>query len=126
MFKRCTSCGKMWADRNAFLADPAICIIGYQVNFEQLKLGYYLFNHTACLTTLAVHAAQFVDLYDGPIYSQSKTGGEDCGGHCLREYDLDPCYAECECAYVREIIQIIRTWPSCKEPDDRADRMPLA
>ena len=119
MYKRCTNCNYRWESRDAFLSDPNIVIIGYQVNFEKLQLGYFLFNHTTCQTTLAIHAADFVDLYHGPIYSERKSGTAECESHCLHRDDLGQCSAKCECSYIREIIQIVRKWSQCKDcPSD--------
>ena len=84
--------------------------IGYQVNFKSLDAGIFLFNHR-CKGTLAIPAEQFRDLYKGPIFKERATGSDDCPGHCLHEDQLDPCPVRCECAYVREILQIIRRWP---------------
>ena len=123
MFKQCTKCKQIWQNRNAYLSDPEIHMIGYQVNFEDLQLGFFLFNHMSCATTLAIHAAQFIDLYEGPVYSQSKTGTDECDEHCLHKNDLEPCGSQCECAYVREIIQIVKSWPAVHHrlaPADRA------
>ena len=110
-FKKCTSCGYQWKTRNDFLQDSALDLIGYQVNFDNLNLGLFLFNHLECGTTLGLAAALFRDLYDGPVYGQRHTLTEKCPEYCLRERQLDPCPAECECAYVREIIQLVRRWP---------------
>ena len=86
-------------------------MIGYQVNFDQLDLGFFLFNHLKCGTTLGISAGSFKDLYNGPVFSERLTGTEKCREYCLHEYQLDPCPATCECAYVREILQIVRKWP---------------
>jgi hypothetical protein len=85
-------------------------MIGYQPLFEKLTAGLFLFNHS-CGTTLATPAEAFQDLYDGPIFTERLNGTEECGGHCLHEDDLGPCPAKCECAYVREIMQVILNWP---------------
>ena len=92
--------------------DPAIAIVGYQATFNQLELGYFLFNHLVddCGTTMAVEAGAFKDLYDGPIYSKPLATTDQCMEYCLNKYDLRPCPAECECAWTRELIQIIMNW----------------
>ena len=111
-FKECPCCGKPWLTREMFLSDPAIEIVGYQVTFNELELGYFLFNHLVddCGTTMAVEAGDFKDLYNGPIYSNPLTNTEQCLEYCLNKYDLRPCTAECVCAWTREIIQIILHW----------------
>ena len=109
--KRCTCCGYVWPTRAALLGDLQLEIIGYQANFDDLLLGLLLFNHSACGSAIAVPAELFRDLYDGPVYSQRATGTADCPTYCLRQSELAPCPAKCECAYVREILQIVRRWP---------------
>ena len=112
-FKQCTSCGFKWSTRDQFLEDPDIELVGYQVNFVELLAGFFLFNHS-CGTTLAVLSEAFEDLYDGPVFSERATGSEECQEHCLHEDDLSPCPVPCECAFVREIIQHIKSWPKLK------------
>jgi len=109
--KQCTCCGQLWRTRDAFLGDSQLEVVGYQVDFSDLLLGFFLFNHLACESTIAVPAGLFRDLYDGPVFSQRATGTEDCPGYCLRKSELASCPAKCECAYVREILQIVRRWP---------------
>ena len=112
IFKQCPSCGYKWTTRDTFLSDPLIILLGYQVNFSALDLGYLLFNHTAseCRTTMAIEAGLFRDLYDGPTYSIPLTNTDTCPGYCLHKEELRLCPEKCECAYVREIIQIIKKW----------------
>ncbi len=109
-FKTCSVCRQTWNDRAEFLADPDLEIIGYQVHFKDLKKGLFMFNHS-CNTSLAIPAEKFTDLYHGEIVKERKTGTEECPGYCLHKDELQPCPAICECAYVRDIIQIIRNWP---------------
>ena len=109
-FKKCTFCGYRWQSRKDFLEDVSTEMIGYQVNFDNLRLGLFLFNHLDCGTTLGIPAGVFKDLYNGPVYSERLLESEQCPSYCLHENQLDPCPVRCECAYVREIIQIIRSW----------------
>lgn len=110
VFERCSMCQFPWKDRDSFLTDPGIKLVGYQVNFLDLETGLFLFNHS-CGTTLGIEAERFQDLYDGPIFFEPATGTDACPGHCLRGKELLPCPAECECAYVREVLHIINGWP---------------
>ncbi len=109
-FKVC-SCGAVWHERTDLLEDPAITFVGYQVHFKKLELGLFLFTHHACGTTLALRTQLFRDLYSGPVFTECLTGGEGCPEYCLREEEVRACPQKCECAYVREIMQIIREWP---------------
>ena len=109
-FKKCTFCGHRWKSRKAFLEDSTTDLIGYQVNFDNIHLGYFLFNHLACGTTLGIPAGDFRDLYDGPVYTEQLLGAKQCPEYCLQEDQLAPCPEKCECAYVRDIFQVVRRW----------------
>ncbi|MEW6250296.1 MAG: hypothetical protein AB1716_06600 [Planctomycetota bacterium] len=110
VFKKCPMCGFAWESRSSFLVDPDNEIIGYQACFTALTTGFFLFNHS-CTGTLAILVEQFRDLYDGPVYETRKTGMDECPGYCLHKDELARCPQRCECAFVREIIQIVREWP---------------
>jgi hypothetical protein len=60
---------------------------------------------------LAIRAGAFEDLYNGPVFKKRVTGSEECPEYCLHEDELLPCPNQCECAYVREVIQIVKNWP---------------
>jgi hypothetical protein len=111
-FKECTSCAESWKSREEYLEDPLIEIIGYQANFKHLELGLFLFNHHTCQSTLAVPAGEFRDLYDGPVYSAQLSRSDECLDYCMNKDELRPCPLQCECAYVREIIQTVKQWKS--------------
>jgi len=111
-FKECASCAHTWKSREEFLEDPLIEIIGYQANFKHLELGIFLFNHHTCKSTLAVQVGEFKDLYDGPVYSERLSRSDQCLDYCMNKDELRPCPQECECAYVREIIQTVKQWKS--------------
>jgi len=110
VFKECLPCGSKWSSRDEFLEDADIEILGYQVNFNDLSGGFFLFNHS-CGATLATSVRHFNGLYEGTIFKDRKTGSQDCPGFCLYKDQLDECPARCECAYVRNIITIIKKWP---------------
>jgi hypothetical protein len=114
-FKTCSCCGRAWETREAFMADPATELIGYQAFFESLELGLFLFNHAECGTTMALQAGVFNDLHDGPVFSERLTGQPSCVGYCLQRNELRPCPNRCECAWVRDVLQVVRRWPK-REP----------
>ena len=111
LFKKCTACEHLWPTRDNFLNDPNTTLVGYQVNFDNLELGFILFNHNHCKSTIAIPAGQFRGLYNGPVFKENLFASNGCPEYCLQERQLLPCPEQCECAYVREIIQIIREWP---------------
>lgn len=94
----------------SFLSDPKVRMVGYQVDFDELMAGLFLFNHS-CGTTFSVRAGDFQDLYKGPIFMERLNGTEECQSYCLHENDLHHCPAKCECAYVLEITQVVSKWP---------------
>lgn len=110
IFKECLPCSNKWFARDDFLEDPSIQIIGYQVNFDDLAAGTFLFSHS-CGEILSLSVRHFNGLYEGPIFKERVTGSDDCPGYCLYQEQLDKCSARCECAYVRNIIDIIKEWP---------------
>ena len=109
-FKHCKPCRFKWGDLNDFLGDPEIEIIGYQANFDNLSAGTFLFNHS-CGATLAIHVRDFNDLHQGPIFKERAFRSDECPEYCLYQDQLDKCLARCECAFVRNIIDIIKKWP---------------
>jgi len=113
-FKECASCETTWLERRDFLEDPDIKVVGYQVHFEDLQTGLFLFNHH-CGNTLALHAAQFTDLYKGPVFKVCKQNTDECPDYCLHEDELRPCPVRCECAFVRETLRIVNHWPKQEE-----------
>lgn len=110
-YKQCPCCQNYWLTREELLQDASVELIGYQANFIYLELGFFLFNHLDCESTIAIPANRFRDLYDGPVFAQRLYGTEFCQGLCEDIEYLDPCENQCECAYVREIMQVIRSWP---------------
>jgi len=109
-FKACPQCGKTWENRGDFLADPEIETEGYEVNFEDLISGSFHFRHS-CGGLIRFPVGTFRDLYAGPIFQECAAGSRECPEYCLRRNNLGPCPTRCECAYVRDILQIIRRWP---------------
>ena len=108
-FKKCTKCQELWATRDDFIFSPDLRLIGYQARFDRPTSGLFLFNHSdeSCGTTIAIRVGMFVDMYDGPIYTESKTGLSECHGYCLEIYNLDRCHAKCRMEYIREIMLLI-------------------
>lgn len=113
-FKTCPSCQTEWATQKDFIDDHSLKLNGYMPNFKQLEDGIFFFTHDVvhCLSTLAVEAALFLNLYDGPYYEERMTRSEDCPGYCMDMAELNSCPVKCECAYVREISRIIQDFKS--------------
>jgi hypothetical protein len=119
-FKVCPSCKFLWDGRDSFLSDPKVHLVGYQVNFDDLERGMFLFNHEkpGCRTTLAIEAHRFTDMYDGPVFRERLTGKEGkCPGHCLYENQLQACPSKCDCAYVRAVLQKVEHWPKATQSE---------
>jgi len=81
-FKDCSYCGFVWQDRDKFLNDDEIEIVGYQQHFKELQAGLFLFNHS-CNGTISIKVGHFTDLYDGPIFQKRKLHTDECSEHCL-------------------------------------------
>ena len=109
LYRKCPHCGKVWSSQDALLSDSSLALAGYQVRFDDLGSGLFLFNHS-CGTTIAITADDFKHLYNGPVFPERQTEGESCPRYCLNKEELRPCGADCECAYVREVLQLIKGW----------------
>jgi hypothetical protein len=57
---------------------------------------------------MALEAQDFLSLYSGKKYTERRTGMEECPGYCHDVKQLNRCDALCECAFNREVIQIIK------------------
>jgi len=108
-FKDCPKCAYRWESRDNFLMDPAVALIGYQANFRELQEGLFLFSHS-CRGILAIRVGGFSDLYEGTIFSRRAIGSYECPDFCRRKDELKPCTVKCECAYIRETMQIVGNW----------------
>jgi hypothetical protein len=106
IFKECPMCSAVWKDRDDFIGDNSVVLNGYQTNFEYLEYGLFYFTHEVdgCFSTMAIKADEFYDLNPQQKFTERKTFTEVCPGHCLDKSNLEMCYAECECAYVRDIL----------------------
>jgi hypothetical protein len=115
-FKVCSLCGHVWPSRGDFLSDPDIVLDGYQADFDVLLEGFFIFIHDlpACRTALAVDVGPLRDLYEGQVFPERKTDTVDCPRFCFDPQEVSSCPNACECAHVRELLQIIREWPKEK------------
>ncbi|MEN8189182.1 MAG: hypothetical protein ABFS19_05000 [Thermodesulfobacteriota bacterium] len=109
-FKTCTTCFHKWQTVDELLEDPSTVILGYQANFNQLETGLFFFNHRQCGNTISLFADDFIHLHSGPVFTRNKTEKDGCPTYCLYKEELDPCKNDCECRWVRDVLQIIRDW----------------
>jgi len=107
MFKICNKCQKQWKTRNDFLYDISLTIVGYDSNFDNINLGFFLFKHQ-CDQVLSIGVNEFRDLYNGKIFNEIKINKTECPGYCLNIDSLDSCNVKCAYVYERNIIQIIK------------------
>ncbi len=110
IFKKCSMCSNEWETREKFLADNSLKINGYGADFKNLERSLFYFTHMkeGCFSTIVIKAEEFLSLYSGKRYSEQRAGKEECPGYCLDEKQLNRCDALCECAFNREIIQMIK------------------
>ena len=111
MFYQCNSCETIWYNRQEFLSDPEVVLIGYQVHFKKWKTGFLIFNHLhpSCQTTFSISLNEFSDLLDEEIFTSIDM--TRCPGFCLRKSDIDSCAGGCECFFVKRIMDIINSRP---------------
>jgi len=118
-FKICPNCQTVWETMEEFLADLELKMNGYQVHFDDLEGGLFFFTHQqeGCFTTLALPVTAFLSLNDRPLLA--KRDEQLCIGSdfCVHQGDLMPKPVKCECIWVRDILQTIRTWPKASASD---------
>lgn len=109
LFKTCPGCFVTWESMEAFLADPHLELNGYKADFKELEYGMFFFTHgiQPCRSTMTLMVNDFKSLYTGKTYTENKALSAECPRYCIDEKQLARCDALCECAYVREIMQII-------------------
>ena len=110
LFSQCKACGSQWPTRDIFLQDPNLEIVEYWADLNDISAGAFIFFHT-CGSNLSLSIRNFNGLYEGPIFNVRANQAEECPGYCLHKDNLRPCEVKCECAYVRNIIGIIKNWP---------------
>jgi hypothetical protein len=109
-FKTCPHCGTTWQTLEDFLNDPALELSGYQVHFVELENGLFYFTHHTerCGTTLAVPVQAFTTLTRRSFLAPcGHLAADGCSKLCVRGDTRTPCPAECECGWVREVMQEI-------------------
>ena len=109
-FKVCPGCGRIWPTRASFLADANLELNGYQADFGLLEDGLFCITHTLphCLSTLAITAREFTDLCTAPRFEERRSNTDECPRLCFDPKELSRCPAHCECAFVRELLNIVR------------------
>jgi len=83
------------------------------VNFKSLEKGIFYFVHhdEGCGTTMAIPVKALKTLSDLPFLAPSAgSRPKGCTGLCLNEHELGDCPETCNCNWVRDIMQTIRTW----------------
>jgi len=109
-FKICPSCKTVWPTMEDYLSDPELNVVGYQVAFDDLLGGLFIFNHfhNDCGTSMAIPVKKFVSLSELPILNKRIECPEKCPGLCMHADELGPCPVKCECTWVREVLQTIK------------------
>ena len=104
-------CTTSWVTRDEFLCDDSLELNGYQVDFENLYMGLFYFTHiiNGCHTTMALRVESFLDLHPGPRHDHLDTDGDKCPGYCHSVEELGVCKNECQGAYIRDIIEIVKS-----------------
>jgi hypothetical protein len=113
MFKACSGCPSRWETLEGFLSDPDILLAGYQVHPNDLEGGLFFFTHAKepCFTTLAIPVTKFLSLNDRPLVGERNHQLCSRSEFCQHQNDLSPKPKKCECIWVRELLQIIQSWP---------------
>jgi hypothetical protein len=117
-FRRCSSCDTTWPSANAFLSDPRVTMVGYQL-FELGDLdGLFLFNHERCGTTLGITGSELSEIVGAPsLRDRPRKARPAPPAGCLNHELGKGCAASCECSWVARALATIRGWPKAPECD---------
>lgn len=109
-FKICPCCRTTWGTVDEFIDDRTVTLNGYKADLKDLEFGLFFFTHTIgnCGSTMAFEVNDFLSLFSGEQYIENKALSPECPRYCIDEKQLARCDALCECAFVREVSQIIR------------------
>lgn len=112
VFKQCPMCSFQWQFRKDLLLDKNLELNGYQADFKKLEYGLFFFTHKVdgCHSTMAILANEFLDMNSEQQFNQRLTKSEDCPRFCIDKEQLSRCEASCECAFIRNILQIIKDY----------------
>ncbi len=102
-------CEYVWISRSDFLADISLHFNGYQADFDNEERGLFYFTHKTkrCGSTMTIEAAEFLSLYSGRRYEQSRQLSGECPRYCLESSKLQRCPNQCRHAFVREISEML-------------------
>ncbi|HJO91829.1 MAG TPA: hypothetical protein QF753_00380 [Victivallales bacterium] len=111
-FKRCPNCDHIWNTRDELLSDNNVILKGYLLGFSELRASLIYFDHNEhdCNSTFSLKIEYFKDLIPETTFTSKVIIPETCPEYCLRKYDLTPCVHNCECSYVRNVLEIIKHW----------------
>ena len=79
------------------------------MHFHDQKGGLFLYTHvnSDCLTTLAVPVKSFLSLSDLPLLADRLCHGSEL---CVRKGETAELPQQCECQWVKHILEIIQNW----------------
>ena len=122
-FKTCLLCNTSWYTVDDFIRDPEVDIIGYQPHPAKTGAGLFIFGHRHCNSSISVRLDALSELQVcltrdaesvyiiGPDMIQESCSTATCFENCLRKTDSANGNLQCECSYVREVMQIIKHLP---------------
>ncbi len=108
-FKTCSFCHVKWETRDAFLGDSQLRLIGYQQHYEEQRLGFFLFIHSLCQTTLSFDPKHLMDLNPMQVFRAEYHDSHHAPFYCLRTKKTG-CWTPCECAAIYEYQSLIKSY----------------
>ena len=108
-FQICGSCRRRWRSWNDFVLDPAVRLLGMQVQTDRSDINLLVFEHD-CGTSISILTRRLSGLLsdqDDAQPSVSLRDTERCKGHCRVLGDFASCDAPCINARDRELMRLI-------------------
>ena len=117
LFKKCGSCGYLWADWREFVSDPHLRPMGLQAITSVPDGNLIVFEHK-CGSTVSIPARRLRDLLPGAEQKGDLPllfGRQECEGHCRTVEDLSFCQEPCVNARDRSLLLLLLEMKSYRE-----------
>ena len=109
-FKACGACRRRWESWEAFVADPAVRLLGLQALPEVPDASVLVFEH-GCSSSISVLTKRLLHLLPLPEAGQAEwpslRGTEECRRHCFSLEDHALCDRQCRNARDRELLSLV-------------------
>ena len=109
-FRMCGACKHAWPTWHSFVLDPAVRLLGLQVQITNPDFNVLIFEH-CCGSSVSILTPRLRHLLPEPELAKPPAllmGTEQCRGHCRSLEDYEACDRPCSNARDRTLILLIQ------------------